>query len=384
MPPQQSPGLYREEIFQRPPRPFFTGVPAFLGVGGPASRVPPNEPRGFGTFSEFAESFGETEGPLSVSVRGFFENGGTRCSVLRLADASLGALEAGLEVLAAYDECDLVCAPDVTRDDGRDLAELRIGVLAKQNAVLAHCDSTGDRFAILDPLPRASTDEVVAQRADLAGSNGALYYPWIRVDATGPATPPCGHVAGVYARSDDRVGFHKAPANEVLRGVLALGGGELDEAARGELNARGVNCLRSFPGRGVCVWGARTVSRESAWTYVNVRRLFLTVARWVDRNLADAVFEPNDRRLWTRIERELTAFFEELHRRGALRGDSPEEAFYVKCDAETNPPAQRENGELVAEIGLAPGIPSEFVVVRIVRGTSGTTISEPVPAGSPT
>jgi len=190
----------------------------------------------------------------------------------------------------------------------------------------------------------------------------------------------------VYARSDQRIGVHKAPANEVLEGVLDLEAGVTD-ADQGRLNPVGVNCLRAFPGRGIRIWGARTLSNDSAWTYVNVRRLFLTAGRWIERNMTGVVFEPHDQRLWARIVRELTAYFNDLFQRGALKGQTVQEAFYVKCNAETNPPEVRDAGMVVTEIGLAPTVPGEFVVVRIIHGASGVTITaepaEPVAPSAP-
>jgi phage tail sheath protein FI len=210
--------------------------------------------------------------------------------------------------------------------------------------------------------------------------NGALYYPWIKVQTPsmpqGALMPPCGHIAGVYARTDQRTGVHKAPANEALEGVLDLER-EIDDLTQGQLNPQSVDCLRAFPGRGIRVWGARTLSNNSAWLYINVRRLFLTASRWIERNMSAMIFEQNDPSLWTRIERELTAYLNGLFQRGALKGSKPQEAFYVKCDAETNPSEVREEGRVVTEIGLAPAVPNEFVIVRIVHGASGVTISGP-------
>jgi phage tail sheath protein FI len=149
----------------------------------------------------------------------------------------------------------------------------------------------------------------------------------------------------------------------------------LTDVQQGNLNPQGINCLRAFPGRGIRVWGARTLSHNPAWNYVNVRRLFLTAGRWIERNLSNAVFEPNDHKLWARIRRELTAYFSGLFRQGALKGNKAEEAFYVKCDTETNPPEVRDSGTVITEIGLSPMIPSEFIVIRIVHSAIGMTIS---------
>jgi phage tail sheath protein FI len=186
-------------------------------------------------------------------------------------------------------------------------------------------------------------------------------------------------VAGIYSRTDREVGVHKAPANAVVEGVLDLRVG-LDDAQVGELYDRRVNCLRSVPGRGIRVWGARTLSDDPGWRSVNVRRVFLTLGRWLERFMADAVHEPNDVRLWVRIMRDLTAYLDGLYRRGALKGRTPEEAYFVKCDGETNPPDVVDAGMVVTQIGMAPAAPAEFIVVRVVHGTGGVALTTSVAA----
>jgi phage tail sheath protein FI len=170
------------------------------------------------------------------------------------------------------------------------------------------------------------------------------------------------------------VGVFKAPANEEVLGVLDLET-NIDNSIQDQLNPEGVNCLRAFPGRGIRVWGARTLSRDPNWRYVSVRRLFLTLRRWIDLNMAWATFEPNELPLWVRIQRELTTYLTTLLRAGALQGATPAQAFYVKCDAETNPPDLREAGQVVTEIGLAPLAPAEFIVVRIIQRAGTTDVS---------
>jgi hypothetical protein len=332
--------------------------------------------------SQFAERFLPLDGSyLADAVRGFFDNGGRRCYAVRLDPENqdrVAALRAGLERLRDLDQIDLVCAPDIMRPaPGAAVDPGQVQLM--QLALLEHCDTLGDRFAILDAPtdPAGQPDDPERQRDGLYGTNGALYYPWIKVvGGSRPFVPPCGHIAGVYARTDQAVGVHKAPANEVLVGAIDLSA-HLTAARNGDLNVRGINCLRAFAGRGIRVWGARTLSTEPAWTYVSVRRLFLTAGRWIERNLADCPFEPHDQRLWARITREIGAYFGDLFQRGALVGRTPQEAFYVKCDAATNPPATREAGQVVTEIGLAPALPGEFVVVRITHGTGGVTITGP-------
>jgi hypothetical protein len=384
----RTPGVYRVERFPVPPPPLRTGVPAFLGfaTGGPRA-----VPVALELVAELEAVFGKPPpvGYLHEAVRLFFANGGRHCVVVALDDAMQPeqAVTGALAVLEAVDDIDLICAPDLPR--ARPPGELpslppdptRVRVL--QGLVLDHCDRLGNRFALLDSLPNAGQGTVLEQRRGLVGTNGALYYPWVRpLGEDGPTgfVPPCGAVAGIYARTDEGVGVHKAPANEVLDAIVDVELA-LNDEQQGELNPYGVNCLRAFPGRGIRVWGARTLSSDPEWRYVSVRRLFLTAARWMDRNLADAAFETHDPALWGRIERELTAYFEDLFRRGALRGATAEEAFYVKCDAETNPLEGREQGRVVTEIGLAPASPNEFVVVYVVHEAGGTTVTGPVRPG---
>jgi len=203
--------------------------------------------------------------------------------------------------------------------------------------------------------------------------NGALYYPWLVTSSKPNSVPPCGHVAGIYGRSDAKTGVFKAPANEEIFGALDLET-QIDNSIQDKLNPARINCLRAFPGRGIRVWGARTVGSvppDLDWLYVNVRRLFLTVRRWIDFNMGWVTFEPNNPRLWVRILRELTTFLTKLQRDGALQGATPAEAFQVKCDAENNPAESRDLGQVVIDIGLAPLSPAEFIVVRIVHRAGG-------------
>lgn len=374
----QTPGLYRQDVFERPLAALETGVPVFLGL---AARQPESRVQRLTLWQQFVDQLGDPlpDGFLGAAVRGFFANEGGLCYVVRLADGSPEALAAGLAQIAPAQSIDLVCAPDLMRPAEPGAALDLVAVRAMQQMLLDHCAGLGDRFAILDTLPGLAPTEVLAQRQGLSGTDGALYYPWVGVAADGGAVrylPPCGHIAGVYARSDRAVGVHKAPANEPLREAIDLERA-LTNADQAGLNPAGVNCIRSFPGRGIRVWGARTLSRERAWAYVSVRRLFLTAGRWMERNLTGTVFEANSPQLWTRIERELRGYFRQLYERGALSGATPDQAFYVKCDEETNPPEVRDLGQVVTEIGLAPGHPAEFVVVRIVHGAGGVTIVGP-------
>jgi phage tail sheath protein FI len=393
-----APGLRREEFAPIVPPGLLTGVPAFLGH---AAAGPVAEPVELVRPADFGPRFGAPvpAGYLAAAVDAFFRNGGERCVVVRTEDAAgpaaqRASVQRGLEALRAVETVDLVCAPDLMRgvvalaDEAwrrsvteAERTEARDAAVGMQQEVLEHCDRAGDRMALLDALPGAEPDEVLAQRHRLVGHNGALYYPWLLAEGTRGAmrVPPCGHVAGTVARGDARTGVHAAPANQRLEGVLDVEK-QVDDAGQAGLNAQGVNCIRAFPGRGIRVWGARTLSREAAWKYVGARRVFLTLGRWISLNVTAAAFEPGTPLLWARVGREVSTYLKEMFRRGALRGRSAEEAFYVRCDASTNPPEVRRAGVVVTEIGLAPVVPNEFVVVRFTHGQGGVDFAGPGPA----
>ena len=395
----KTPGVYRREIFLQPETPFQTGVPAFVGFADASAAEPASarQPVKLSRKEEFAAKFRTPpDGYLADAVKGFFGNGGASCFVVP-ADASVpdreAALKEAIDTLAPFGDFDLLAVPDAMRLCPRASSETALlcpganpdaqAAVRVQQHVLAHCAEHNDRFAVLDALPDRTTQTVISQREALTLGqsepvNAALYYPWIQI--ADPTTqgglrpvPPCGHVAGVYARTDARVGVFKAPANEEVLGAISLET-NIDQLAQEKLNPLGVNCIRAFAGRGIRVWGARTLSRDALWRYVNVRRQFLTINRWVELNMAWAAFEPNAARLWVRIARELGNYLETLWRAGALKGDTRDEAFYVKCDEETNPAETREVGQVVTEVGLALGAPAEFVVVRIFHRAGATII----------
>ncbi|GAA2775697.1 phage tail sheath family protein [Streptomyces showdoensis] len=290
------------------------------------------------------------------------------------ADARTGF--AGLETI---DEITMVAVPDLMSAYQRGDIDAE-GVRTVQLAVISHCEQMGDRVAVLDAPPGLSAQQVRHWRNEEAGYDSrfaTLYYPWVRVfdPAAGRNTtvPPSGHIAGVWARSDAERGVHKAPANEVIRGVVDL---EL-KLSKGEqdlLNPIGVNCVRAFPGRGIRVWGARTLSSDPAWRYLNVRRLFNYLEESILLGTQWVVFEPNDDRLWSSIRRNVTAFLTEEWRRGALFGRTAAEAFYVKCDRDNNPQESIDQGRVVCEIGVAPVKPAEFVVFRLAQFSDSTSL----------
>jgi phage tail sheath protein FI len=372
----QAPGVYPQDVFPPPGPSLLTGVPAFLGY---AVQGPVGDPQPLTLWPQFQTQFGapRADGFLAYAVRGFFENGGLLCYVIRLDDAAtpLDGLRAGLASLQDPDPVDLLCTPDIMFSASLTSTPAVDAVTALQAEVLADCQRTGGRFAILDAVLTSDTATVQQQRAALTSQDGALYHPWLWAPGQDGAlyVPPCGHVAGVYARSDQQVGVHKAPANEAVDGVLDLRANLTDDVI-GQLYTGGVNCLRAVPGRGVRVWGARTLSDDPGWQPIGARRVFLTMGRWLERFMTQLTFEPNDVRLWVRIMRELTAYLDGEFQRGAFKGRTPEEAFFVKCDSETNPPEVIDAGMVVTNVGVALAAPAEFVVVRIIHGTSGVSI----------
>ena len=281
------------------------------------------------------------------------------------------AARTGIRGLEALDDVRLVVCPDLmTGYDGSNEARERIKMV--QTDMIAQCEKLRYRFTILDTPPGLSAQQAKEWRnyVNFDSSYAALYYPWITIadlSGSGKATkqiPPSGYMAGIYNRSDADRGVHKAPANEVVLGAIDL---EIN-LSRGEqdtLNPIGVNCIRAFPGRGIRVWGGRTLSSNGAWRYVNVRRLFIMVEASMDRGLQWVVFEPNDQALWAKVSRDVASFLRVVWRSGALFGTTPEQAFYVKCDEELNPTEIRDLGQLIIEVGLAPVKPAEFVIFRI-------------------
>jgi uncharacterized protein len=282
----------------------------------------------------------------------------------------------GIGGLAAIDEITMVCVPDLMTlaQNGSD-----VHLRDLQGKMIAHCENMGDRMAILDAPPNLLPQDILEWRMNTAGYDSkfaTLYYPWLEV--MDPLTnqpmyvPPSGHVAGVWCRTDATRGVHKAPANEVVLGVNGLGF-QVTQEEQGGLNKVGINCIRSFPGRGIRIWGARTLSSDPEWRYLNVRRLFNYIAESIMEGTQWSVFEPNDERLWLQLRIAATNFLTRTWREGALFGASPAEAFYVKCDSETNPPDVIEAGQVIVEIGISPVKPAEFVIFRISQFTAGAS-----------
>ncbi len=397
-----SPGVYVEEV-DRGSKPIEAVGTNTVGFLGESSKGPLNESVLITNWSQFVKTFGDFKDcseHLAHAVYGFFNNGGSRCFVVNVGApegvttapkaantdkkddkapaATVGAggrdglfigrdggpgARTGLKCLDEVDEIAIVLAPGQTAP-------------SVQDALLSHCETRKDRFAILDS-PETITGGVDKLPKPRDSKYGAYYFPWIQVydpDKGNIFVPPSGHIAGVYSRTDSERGVHKAPANEIIRGALGM----KYNVSKGEqdlLNPKGINAIRFMNGA-IRIWGARTLSTDPSWRYINVRRLFIMVESSIERATQWVVFEPNDHRLWKRVQRTISSFLTLLWRNGALMGTSPEQAFYVKCDDETNPPEVVDAGQLVVEIGLAPVKPAEFVIFRIGQMASGGGVEE--------
>ncbi len=313
-------------------------------------------------FSEFKKFFGDFLDPkvhqeqniLAHAVYGFLRNGGTRCYVTWISgESKIGDI---LEQFEAIDEISIIAAP---------------GNLDLRDDIKDHAEKLGDRIAILDSQDTIdlSGTGVVDALKPFNSTYAALYFPWIQV--FDPASnsniyiPPSGHIAGVYARVDGQRGVHKAPANETILGALDLKY-NLSKAKQDGLNPDGINVIRKLNGN-IRVWGARTLggNANTEFKYVNIRRHFSYLKDSIDKGTQWTVFEPNTPELWAKIRRNINAFLLIEWRKGALFGITPQEAFYVKCDPETNPPEIRDLGQVVTEIGLAVVNPAEFVIFRL-------------------
>jgi phage tail sheath protein FI len=385
MPNYRAPGIYVEEIASGP-QPIAavgTSTAAFVGRA-PNPKAFVNEPRALNNWSEFLREFGG-ENPkstdLSHAVFGFFQEGGSRCFAVNIGEAK--TLGKGLATLESLDEVAIVAAPGFC--EAMSYAD-----------VLTHCEKMNDRVAIFDP-PEVVTkiddliEQAVAVKEGAKPSSGlrppssdkglgAFYFPRILVrdplgDSTEPvAVPPSGHMAGMWALTDATRGVHKAPANMKIRSALNVTR-RVTRAEQEVLNPAGVNCIRFFPTEGIRVWGARTVAPTgNEWIYLPVRRLFNMVEESVAKGTSWVVFEPNDLPLWRKIIRDVSDFLRTLWRDGALMGRTPEEAFFVKCDAELNPPESIDQGRVIIQVGIAPVKPAEFIIFRIGQHSGGVEI----------
>jgi phage tail sheath protein FI len=258
--------------------------------------------------------------------------------------------------------------------------------LEVQSELIIQCELMKYRFAVLDSQRGDGIAEVQEQRGLYDTKYAALYYPWLRIPDPFPDNPqvrgsvlipPSGHAIGIYARSDIERGVHKAPANEVIRGISDLEF-KLMKEQQDILNPRNINVLRNFreDNRALRVWGARTLSSDSDWKYINVRRLFIFIEKSIDRGTQWVVFEPNDEPLWQRVKRVISSFLTQVWRDGALMGRTADQAFFVKCDRTTMTQNDIDNGRLIVQVGIAPVKPAEFVIFRIGQWVGGLSVEE--------
>lgn len=278
------------------------------------------------------------------------------------------AERAGLMSLVPVEDAVTLLAPDamvfLDRQPGPagELKSQRV-----QHAIVNLCENLKDRFAVLDCPQTRDIEQVKRWRRQIDSSFAAYYWPWLRVpidDEDSMLVPPSGAMAGILARRDTEAGVHHAPANLSIEGAIDVSL-RVTEDHLGALNAEGVNIIRRL--RGIRPWGVRTASSDPDWRYVNVRRLFIMLRRALESGMSWVPFEPNDHNTWETLEDMVRSFLEQLQGMGMFAGGKPEESFYVKCDEETNPPDAVDNGQLICEVGVAPAIPAEFIVIRVVE-----------------
>lgn len=320
-----------------------------------------------GTASEaleppFVQLGGEKEAVVSIAL-----SGGSNGSISTITAADFigedrgAGKRTGIQAFLDNDTVSIMAVPGVTDPN-------------VQLMLVAHCENLGSRFAVLDiPREAKKVQDLIAHRDIFDSNYAAMYHPWLNVfdplDKKNIAIPPSGSVVGIYARSDNTRGVHKAPANEVVRGCVGLDC-QFNKGEQDILNPKGINLIRSFPGQGIRVWGARTATSNPSWKYINVRRLFIFIEESIKANTSWAVFEPNDEVLWVRVQRTISVFLTNLWRGGSLAGSSPEEAFFVNIGRDTMSQDDIDNGRLICVIGVAPVKPAEFVIFRISQKTA--------------
>jgi phage tail sheath protein FI len=347
------------QVEERGPNPHsITGVStstaAFIGIAASG----PFTPTLITSFTEYERAFGRPDGGgfLGYAVRGFFENGGTQCYVMRIE--ATGEPAESLQSLESLD-VSIVCSPDANSVSGMAAA------------LVAHCEKMRYRFAVLDaPQTPAPTD---GPPDALRSSYAAYFYPWILVaESAGQgeiAVPPGGAVAGIYARTDREQGVWQAPADKEVVGIAGLDQSVTEKQGEA-LNSVGVNTLRNFPGRGTLVWGGRTTSQGPDWKYVNIRRYFIYLEHSIENGTQWAVFEPNGKQLWAAVRRSVSDFLFNEWKSGGLQGSRQTDAFFVRCDRSTMTQNDLDNGRLIMEIGVAALRPAEFVIFRIGQWTA--------------
>jgi len=369
-----APGVYVEEIPCKAHS--IEGVPtstaAFIGptlITPPVTDSAEREP--LRSFLDFEERYGGLDdlqtaqgsacNYIAHAARVFFDNGGQRLYIGQVAaDAPAEEYAAALQALPEYG-ISVIAAPGYSaRPAAAEIQQVLIEHVSQPECF---------RFAVLDAPPAATIDEAIAAASSIDSSYAAMYYPWVTT-ANAVQLPPSGFVCGILARIDTARGVWRAPANEMVTDAVDLQAA-IDTHGQERLSAQGINSIRSFPSRGILLWGARTTSQDPLWKYVNVRRYFMYLEQSIREGLRWVVFEPNGEPLWKAVRQTITDFLLTNWRSGALLGTKQEEAFYVRCDRSTMTQNDIDNGRLIAEIGIAPVRPAEFVIIRIGLWTSG-------------
>ncbi|HYL77382.1 MAG TPA: phage tail sheath subtilisin-like domain-containing protein [Bryobacteraceae bacterium] len=350
MPEYLAPGIYVEEVaFQSHAIPgVSTSTAGFVGLAREVSAAA----IAVSSFSEFEQKTGNSvTGYLSYAVKGFFENGGKQCSAVTITSEQ--AIDDGLKLLDGADVSIVACPDEHSLKDAA----------AK---IVQHCEQRKDRFAILQSPPEPPA--AASHQPPVASSYAAYYSPWLQVAGLSGApvatVPPCGHIAGVYARMDSEHGVFRAPSGVQILGAHGLQQNVTENDAM-QLNERGINSLRAFPGRGILVWGARTTSPDWEWKYISVRRLIVYIEQSLQQGLGWTVFEPGGPPVWQAVVRDVQNFLLGLWRSGGLVGTTPDQSYFVRCDHTTMTQADVDAGRLVMVVGIAPVRPAEFVIIRI-------------------
>jgi hypothetical protein len=373
MPTYLAPGVYVEEPppKARPIAGVGTSTAGFIGVVPDAVTMPAGAtvapaatPQLISSWEEYKNKFGDFQAATTVlahAVYGFFNNGGKNCWVMRVVD--LSSLATNLEKFEPIDEIAIVAVPGAVTN-------------TQQNVIVAHCEKMKDRVCVLDGQQNLAGNISVT---DIKGTTGdskfaAMYWPWLKVsnppgNAALISQPPSGHVAGIYARVDATRGVFKAPANEAVFGAVDVDR-NITRNQQENINPKGINAIRVFNGA-VKVYGGRTLGGDDNgdMRYISTRRYMNFLVESIDEGTQFVVFEPNSPALWQRIIRSVSDFLYNQWREGGLFGETQKQAFFVKCDAELNPPSVREAGQVITEIGVAIVKPAEFVIFRIEQTT---------------
>lgn len=376
MPEYLHPGVFVEEVSIQRSHVISTVATSVVGFVGETTHIQRagfdnnaliNVPTKLTSWHDYTHQFGlyhKSQSPyLALSVKAFFGNGGKECFIVRVPEQkddvvfsiTAGDVKAALAALEAVD-VNLICVPGVTE-------------IAAQQAMIAHCEKCRYRFCILDSPKTADINVLKNHRRQLDSAYGAIYHPWLKVPADAGESvvvPPSGFIAGIYARVDTDRGVHKAPANVGIAGQADLLV-NITTAQQDVLNPLHINCLRKFPRKGVLVWGARTLSTDLEWKYINIRRLIIHLEASIDCGTEWVVFESNNERLWSSIKSLVEGFLYDFWRKGALMGSSAKEAYFVRCDRSTITQDDIDNGRVYVIIGIAPLKPAEFIIFKIMK-----------------